>query len=108
MELQKLPRATSSLVMSILSIVLCCTGIGGIILSVIALIQTATDKKLYQENPELYSNYGQVKTAKIIAIIGLVLSLYLIISLVMALQQYGGWEGFMEEVQRKQEEMQGF
>jgi|SRR5699024_5926619 len=101
---QKLPRATSSLVMSILSIVLCCTGIGGLVLGGVALMQTSKDQKLYKENPELYDNYNQVKAAKIIAIIGLVLSAYLIFSFIQTYVQYGGWEGFMEEVDRVMEE----
>lgn len=106
MEQQKLPNATTSLVLSILSIVLCCTAIGGVIFSVIALVLTSKDKKLYLESPETYSNYNQVKTAKIIAIIGLILSAYMIFSFISALYQYGGWEGFMEYVKQTMEEAQ--
>ncbi len=104
---QKLPRATSSLVMAILSIVLCCTGIGGLVLGGVALMQALKDEKLYKENPEIYDNYSQVKAAKIIAIIGLILSAYLIFSFIQTYVQFGGWEGFMEEVDRIIEE-QGY
>lgn len=100
----KLPRATSAMVLSILSIVLCCTGIGGIILGIVALLQTSKDKNLYQQSPESYDNYGQVKAAKIIAIIGIILSAYIIFSLIQTYIQFGGWEGFMEEVERAMEE----
>lgn len=100
----KLPRATTSLVLSILSIVLCCTGLGGIIMSVVALILTSKDKKLYNNSPESYTNYGQVKAARIVAIIGLVLSVYFVYSFISGIMQYGGWEGFMEEVNRIIEE----
>lgn len=100
----KLPRATSALVLSILSIVLCCTGIGGLVLGGVALMQTSKDKKLYQESPGSYDNYGQVQAAKVIAIIGIIISAYIIYSLVSAYIQFGGWEGFMEEIERAMEE----
>lgn len=100
----KLPRATSAIVLSILSIVLCCTGVGGIVLGIVALIQTSKDKNLYQQSPESYDNYGQVKAAKIIAIVGIILSAYIIFSIIQTYIQFGGWEGFMEEVNRVMEE----
>lgn len=103
----KLPRATTSLVLSIFSIVLCCTGAGGIILSIVALVLASKDKKLYQQSPTSYVNYGQVKTAQIIAIIGLILSVYFIYSFISGIMQYGGWEGFIEEINRIMEE-QGY
>jgi len=104
MQQQKLPRATSAMVLSILSIVFCCTGVGGIVLGAVALGQTSKDKKLYLESPESYDNYGQVKAARVIAIIGIVLGAWMIFSLIRTYVQYGGWEGFMEEVERIMEE----
>lgn len=103
----KLPRATTSLVLSIFSIVMCCTGVGGLILSIVALVLTSKDKKTYQESPTSYINYSQVKAAQIIAIIGLLLSIYMIYSYISVYVQYGGWQGFMEEVKRQMEE-QGY
>lgn len=81
METQKLPNATLSIVLGIISFIGCCctSGIGGVILSGIALILAVKDQKTYAENPELYYNYNQVRTAKIIAIISLVLSLIIVL-----------------------------
>lgn len=75
MEQQKLPNVTITLILSIVSFICCCctSGFGGLVLSGIALFLAKKDEKLYQENPEDYSNYSQLKTAKIVAIIGLVL-----------------------------------
>jgi len=81
MEQQKLPNATISLILGILAFIGCCctSGFGGAILSGIALFLAKKDEKKYAENPDLYMNYGQLKTAKIIAIIGLILSLMIVV-----------------------------
>ncbi|NER14186.1 DUF4190 domain-containing protein [Leptobacterium flavescens] len=72
MEQQKLPNSTLILVLGISSIILCCCwGIGGLA-SAIALILAAKATKLYKENPDMYSDYKNVKTGKILAIIGIV------------------------------------
>lgn len=102
MEEQKLPNATTSLVLGIVSF-LCCffsSGIGGIILSGIALYLSNRDLKLYAEDPESYNNYKQVKTARIIAIIGLVLAVVTLISVIIFIMSKGGWNAYMEEVRR--------
>ena len=62
-------------IVSILSI--CCTaGYLGVVLSIIALILAPRAKKTYFNDPDLYkeSSYSNVKTGKICAIIGLILS----------------------------------
>ncbi|WP_452598388.1 CCC motif membrane protein [Pontimicrobium sp. MEBiC01747] len=102
MEKQKLKNATISIVLGIVSFVGCCctSGFGGLVLSGIALFLAKKDEKTYQENPEAYDNYGQVKTAKIIAIIGLILSVLTII-----LYIYLKSTGKMEELQEMLEEM---
>ncbi|MEM1338112.1 MAG: CCC motif membrane protein [Bacteroidota bacterium] len=99
MEQQKLPNATISLVLGIISFICCCfsAGIGGLLFSGIAFFLVRKDEKLYQENPEQYSNFGQLKTAKIIAIIGLVLALIVIVMAIYQIMAAGGWEGYMEQ-----------
>ena len=99
MEQQKLPNATIALVLAILSFIGCCcgAGIGGIILAGIALFLVNKDTKLYASNPELYSNYGQLKTAKIVAIIGLVLAILAFIILIFQIMSAGGWDAYMEQ-----------
>ncbi|MGO2357875.1 CCC motif membrane protein [Mesonia sp.] len=104
---QKLPNATLALVLAIISYVACCLsyGIGGIVLSIIALVLANKDRKTYLLQPENYDNYSQVKTARILAIIGLILSGLLILSAVGALIFYGsldGIENWAEEIQRQQ------
>ncbi|MBD8080885.1 CCC motif membrane protein [Chryseobacterium caseinilyticum] len=74
MNQQSLPNATAVLVLGILSLVACfCYGIPGIICGVIALVLYSKDKKLYMANPQLYNNYSNLNTGRILAIIGVVL-----------------------------------
>jgi hypothetical protein len=81
-----LPNATAVLVLGILSIVVCwCWGIVGAIMAVIALVLAGKDISLYNANPSQYTaaSFKNVKTGKICAIIGLILSgLYLIFVLI--------------------------
>lgn len=102
MEQQKLPNATISIVLGIISFIGCCctSGFGGVILSGIALFLAKKDEKKYQENPESYSNYGQVKTAKIIAIIGLALSL-----IIVAIYLYLMFTGQLDDMKDRYMEM---
>ena len=80
-ELQILPNSTLILVFGILSIVaLCCYGIIGLILGVIAIILANKATKLYFENPEGYTGFQNVKTGKILAIIGVFLNGIFILS----------------------------
>lgn len=80
MEQQKLPNSTLILVFGIVSIVTCCCwGLIGLIFGIIALVMSKKATALYLENPEQYSGYQNVKTGKILAIIGIILSaIYLI------------------------------
>jgi uncharacterized protein YacL len=69
-----LPNSTAILVLGILSIVVCC--FFGIIMGIIALVLASKGKALYDANPNLYteSSFSNMKTGRICAIIGLVLS----------------------------------
>ena len=82
-EQQILPNSTLILVFGILSIVsLCCFGITGLILGVIAIILANKATKLYIENPHGYTGFQNVKTGKILAIIGVVLNgIYILIAI---------------------------
>lgn len=108
MEQQKLPNATISLVLGIISFIACCCsmGIGGVIFSGIALILANKDLKLYKEQPELYSNYSQLNTARIIAIIGLALAAVTMIYTIYNIQAMGGWDAYVETIQKAIEEAQ--
>ena len=66
MEQQKLPNVTLGLVLAILSFLCCCfAAIPGAQVALVAFFILRNDEKRYMENPELYSNYSQLKTAKI-------------------------------------------
>ena len=71
----------------------------------IALFLVKKDEKLYAKNPELYSNFSQVKTAKIIAIIGLVLSV-IIVAVYLYLISTGQYDAMLEQYMETLEEMQ--
>ena len=66
---QPLPNGTATLVLGILSIVVC------FICGIVALVISNKDLALYQANPGQYSaaSYSNIKTGRICAIIGLAL-----------------------------------
>ena len=83
MEQQKLPNSTLILVFGIVSIVTCCCyGVLGLIFGIIAVVMAKKATALYLENPEQYTGYQNVKTGKILAIIGNVLSLIYLIYII--------------------------
>lgn len=97
LEERKLPNANIILILGILSIVTCCCyGIFGIIIGVVALVLYKQDKALYDENPSLYTNYNNLNTGRILAIIGIVLSILLIIYLAWFFSFFG-WDVLQDE-----------
>ena len=108
MEQQKLPNATAVLVLGILSILGCCFYAVGIIFSIIALVMAKKDMALYALNPGMYDNFGNLKTGRILAIIGLVLNIITIISTI-AFIAFFGWAVLQDPVllQQKMQELQG-
>jgi len=79
---QSLPNATTVLVLGILSIVLC------FICGIIAMVLSSGDRKLYEQNPGVYSSssYDLIKAGRICSIIsfciwglGIVFYLFIII-----------------------------
>ena len=71
MNAGQLPNATATLVLGILSIVVC------MICGIIALAISNRDVSMYRANPELYSeaSYNNIKAGRICAIIGICLQL---------------------------------
>jgi M penetrans paralogue family 26 len=89
---QPLPNATPVLVLGILSIVLClCYGIIGLALGIVALILAAKSKKLYADNPELYTqaSYKNLNAGRICAIIGVILSVLFIAYIIFIIALVG-------------------
>jgi len=83
---QNLPNSTGVLVLGILSIVFCfCYGLVGMVLGIIAIVLGNKANKLYNDNPNTYSesSYKNMKAGKVCAIIGVCLSsLYLVVIII--------------------------
>ena len=99
----ELPNATAVLVLGIISIVGCiCYGIVGLVLGIIALVLASNGKKLFEANPGVYSpgSYGNMKAGKICAIIGVSLSAFYFLIMLVYLVILGSklstmpWENF--------------
>ena len=97
---------TISIVLGIFSFICCCFsgGVGGILLSGIALFLVNKDTKLFSQNPEGYSNFSTLKTAKIVAIIGLVIGVLTLLWTIYSVMQMGGWEAYTEQVKELMEQ----
>jgi len=108
MEKQKLPNAIAVLVLGILSIPACCFYGGGLIFGIIALVLAKKDKALYATNPEAYDGYSNLNTGRILAIIGIVLSIIYILLLIAAISMFG-WAALQDQemLQQRIMEMQG-
>jgi uncharacterized membrane protein len=95
MEQQKLPNATLILVFGIISIVTCCCyGVIGLIFGIIAIVMAKKATETYLANPELYTGYKNVKTGKILAMIGVILNV-IFLGYVIYLFATLGTEGIM-------------
>ncbi|MDC6407016.1 MULTISPECIES: CCC motif membrane protein [Maribacter] len=103
MEQQKLPNEIAIIVLSIFGIICCwCFGLG-IIPAVIALVLALKSQRIYKEKPELYSNFKTINIGKILAIIGIVLSVYYIGSVIYQISTIG-WDGIMEQQREMMEQ----
>ncbi len=87
---QKLPNATGVLVLGIASIVTCCCyGIVGLIAACIGLVLANKDMALYNQNPGQYDNYNNLKTGRLLCIIGLVLNILSVIYYIYVISAIG-------------------
>ncbi len=85
MAQQPLPGASTALTMGILSIVgtvLCCGPLGAIF-SFIGLSNAKKAERIYFDNPELYSDYSNVKTGRILSYIGLGIALVYLLLIII-------------------------
>lgn len=107
MEKQTLPNSTLILVFGILSIVgCCCYGILGVIFAIVAIVLAKKATTLYTENPELYTGYQNVKTGKILAYIGLGLSIIYLVYTIFIIATVG-FDGIMEMQEKMMEQYGG-
>lgn len=109
MEQKKLPNVTIALILAILSILCCCLpyGLGSIVLGGIALYLIKKDTNLLNtsDDSSKYVNVGQLKTAKTIAMIGIIIGVILFI-LAIYLSVTGQdqvWVEYLEDLQRQLE-----
>ena len=103
MEQQKLPNGILIIVLGIFGYLCCCFAGLGVIPSAIAFYLATKSEKLYKENPELYDNYSQIKTGKIVALIALILCLLMIVRFVYVLTT-SDWDVLMEQQQEIMEQ----
>lgn len=104
---RSLPNATATLVLGILSLLSCfCYGFPGMLFAGIALAISVKPMKMYKAEPDLYSDYGNLRAGRIMAIIGLVLSLLFIITLISLIAIFGynpeALEEYLQDMQRQQ------
>ncbi|MCG2611924.1 DUF4190 domain-containing protein [Flavobacterium sp. SM15] len=96
MEKQKLPNGTAVIILGIMSIITCCCyGVLSFILGGIGLYLANKDTKEYNENPELYSNFNNVKTGKILCIIGIVLGVIFLLIMAWYINLVG-WDALQD------------
>ncbi|SMP24515.1 CCC motif membrane protein [Chryseobacterium profundimaris] len=74
-----------------------------LIAGIIALVLAKKDGQLYKNNPSLYSNYGQLNAGKIMAIIGIILSVLYAVYIVVLIATVG-WDA-MKDPDLMQERM---
>lgn len=103
MEQQKLPNGILIIVLGIFGYLCCCFAGLGVIPSAIAFYLATKSEKLYKENPELYDNYSQIKTGKIVALIALILCLLMLVRFVYVLTT-SDWDVLMEQQQEIMEQ----
>jgi len=107
MEQEQLKNSTLILVLGILSIITCCCyGVVGLIVGIITVVLANKATAVYAANPEMYTGYQNVKIGKILAIIGIVLSVLNLIFSIWIISAFG-WETFQDQelMQERIEEM---
>lgn len=98
MEQQKLPNTGAIIGLSIASILLCwCYGVLGLLLSIVALVLASKATKAYHAEPEIYTDFGALKTGKILAIIGIVLNILFLLFIVWFIVSVIGIDALQDE-----------
>lgn len=106
---EKLPNATPVIILGVLSIITCCCyGIVSMLLGGIGIYLANKDTALYNKNPNAYTNFNNIKTGKVLCIIGIVLGVIYLI-MVAWMISYFGWETMQDQelMQEKMRELMG-
>ncbi len=95
-------------VLAIVGLLCCCIAGSGMLLAGAAMIIAHTQLKKVQDNPDAYDldSAKAMKTAKIVAAVILVINILYLIYTIYSIQQMGGWDAYMETVNKMMEEMQ--
>jgi uncharacterized membrane protein len=90
-NLIEIPNATVVLVLGIVSLVtMCfCYGLIGAPLGAVGLYLANKAKKIYEESPEKYNNYNNLKIGGILCIVGLILNIICFILIIVLYIIYG-------------------
>ncbi|MFC4635664.1 CCC motif membrane protein [Dokdonia ponticola] len=104
MEQQKLPNGVLAIILSIVSLLCCCIGGIGFIPAGIAYFLANKSEKMGLENPDQYDNHSQIKTAKILALVALIINILYLIWTVYRIATVG-WDEIMEQSRQMQEQL---
>jgi amino acid permease len=100
MEKTKLPNGKLIYTLALLSCTLFCFGGITIVFALISYILARKSEKIYEQNPEVYSNINKIKKGKTIAIIGLILNLIIVGIAIWTLFTIG-WDAWSDEFIRR-------
>ena len=90
---KRLPHATTSLTLGILSILTCiCYGIIGLPLGIIAYILGKKALRNYAENPDAYNLRGNAAAGKIFGAIGIIVNTIYLVLVIWVIYRCGGWD----------------
>jgi hypothetical protein len=97
---KKLPNSRLIYVLGILSCSLFFFGGIALVFALTSLMSARKSEKIYQQDPNAYSNISKIKKGKIFAIIGLVLNLIILGVTIWTLYTIG-WDAWSDEFVRK-------
>jgi hypothetical protein len=100
MEKTKLPNGKLIYTLALLSCTLFCFGGITIVFALISYILARKSEKIYEKNPEVYSNISKIKKGKTIAIVGLILNLIIVGIAIWTLVTIG-WDTWSDEFVRR-------
>lgn len=96
MEKQRL-NTTLVYILSILGFICCCIPMIGVIPSAIAFFTANSKVKAWKANPENYENGEAMNTARIIALVVLIINVIYLAYNVFLIVSAGGWDAYMEQ-----------
>ncbi|MFT5890190.1 MAG: Trk-type K+ transport system membrane component [Dokdonia sp.] len=103
MEQQKLPNGVLAIILSIVALLCCCIGGIGFIPAGIAYFLASKSEKMGLENPDQYDNHSQIKTAKILALVALIINVLYLVWTIYRVATVG-WDEIMEQFNEAQKQ----